>query len=1275
MDSSTDDEEEQRSPPLLSTVFTLMQEDINILMYKTERLEQSTQDEIKAMRQETLELKRKVHSLEETEAELQSAILMLRQKPRQEEVSVQTTTCCVCVTSNDDSGEETMTLIPTSISNEETERSMLPSVLLRNIMNDDGLPLDTFTLMMTSKSCTSLAWCLGMVTFAFQMTLVTMISIDQVRDSIHSSIFNVPFKVDNVVRVGQVLTIIFTLATQNDVISSIRFGVMFWNYPRWDRIVLRRSEDNPPPTNSAWRSHILIPNALKFLQGFLMLFVTTVLIVQSDNIINLLKEFTALMALSETDNVIFWLAVNGYLGGELQRNTIRAREIEIQDEVIAIDDEDPRHTSSSTSSGFLLRSIILLSITLLMIGGWVAISFFQINGTFFYRRYPNCVAPEDQSDLDMFDLAKQFFGDGTCYGGPLNTLGCEFEDGDCVNYNLAFPTCKGVNRTHVQESVGNGICDEIFMHEDCDYDGGDCCPYSIIKDPSFGDGHCNGGIYGTKRCGYDNGDCNDFIRAYPDCPLDDFSVIEGSSGVVLKDGFCDSGIYNIKECGNEFGDCDDGQFAQEININERIGFGDDVFFNTKISLSGDTIAIGLYGTDESGNFDAKNPGFVKMMRYNPMTKVWAEHGGYRILGDASRDNLGATLALSFSGNRIAANVNSGVKVFQLDQEVLNGSWKQIGQTIRTDSVGGGFDITSDGSRLAIADSEQNAGKIIVYDLDSSFPVISKLAGLSQNTFIQEHQREWGVTLGQNGIQGKAITESIGSWNVQLNSLDGSRVLFSVGAPYSQLSMIRVYQYDVNDSSSTKETWTQMGNDIESPYTSSSKISADGSRIAISLYSTDIDTPGKVIVLDYDIEGNEWVRIGNPIISSNSMAGDGFGFSLSLSSDGNFLGIVSNTPNCQFSPNSFDTGACATNSIEFFSYESYTRTFNRSPRTPLSVNVQGNILDLKNLSDRRSTFGLHFSMSGDATTILISGYNFDEKYAFVKTFALDELFYTKCAVTEPDEISNGACYNHAPYNTEVCGFDGGDCIVENYPHCLVPDPDEIGNGFCNLSRTYNTENCGFDGGDCEQKQVKGYNKCFVAEPEEIGNGKCTNYSPYNTADCGFDGGDCVVSDYPNCFVDSPELINDGECNDEAPYNTESCGFDGGDCILVSGFPNCYVGDPNEVRNGNCEDLPPFNTKECGFDGGDCNHLPVKFYPGCFVHQPDIVGDGLCQDHPPYNTIECGFDGGDCIFKPVPGYPHCNTHNPELIGDGVCDDLPPYNTEDCGSDGGDCIPNSV
>ncbi len=433
----------------------------------------------------------------------------------------------------------------------------------------------------------------------------------------------------------------------------------------------------------------------------------------------------------------------------------------------------------------------------------------------------------------------------------------------------------------------------------------------------------------------------------------------------------------------------------------------------------------------------------------------------------------------------------------------------------------------------------------------------------------------------------------------------------------------------------------MGQNIKSPYSESFEISADGSRLAVTSNATSIDAPGEVNVFDYNSETNEWVLVGTSIKSSSSSIGDGFGFSINMSSDGNFLVIGSNSPKCQSYPylNAFNTRQCTSGSMEVFNYHSGSRRFQKGIPNSSFSDANGNVLSLAQLVSFRSIFGLHFIMSGDSSVLSISGYDVQDENTFIQIYNLDDFFYTNCIVDVPDWIGNGICNDSPPYNTERCGFDGGDCDrkpVEGNSACLVDWPDLIGDGSCHDFPPYNSEACEYDGGDCDPKKVEGYADCFVVDTEEIGDGSCWDYAPYNTEACGFDGGDCVPKS-------------------------------------VEGYPNCILLQESHEWIGNnvCFDWPPYNTEGCGLDGGDCNRNPVEGYPECFVHYQSFIGNGFCHDWPPYNGEKCGFDGGDCDRRSVEGYPNCLVHEPDRIGDGNCDDLWPYNTEDCGFDGGDCL----
>lgn len=165
-------------------------------------------------------------------------------------------------------------------------------------------------------------------------------------------------------------------------------------------------------------------------------------------------------------------------------------------------------------------------------------------------------------------------------------------------------------------------------------------------------------------------------------------------------------------------------------------------------------------------------------------------------------------------------------------------------------------------------------------------------------------------------------------------------------------------------------------------------------------------------------------------------------------------------------------------------------------------------------------------------------------------------------------------------------------LEEYPDCnveYVHRRNWIGNGFCN--QEYNTETCGWDGGDCLEENetnpppgwpVPGGRDAGAGDDDDededeypdcpvdysnrrrwIGNGHCNPI--LNTAECGWDGGDCLESNEANPPLE-PRTAGDGD-EDEYP-----------DCQVQYAHRQKWIG------NGYCNDI--LNTPECGYDGGDC-----------------------------------------------------------------------------------------
>ena len=294
----------------------------------------------------------------------------------------------------------------------------------------------------------------------------------------------------------------------------------------------------------------------------------------------------------------------------------------------------------------------------------------------------------------------------------------------------------------------------------------------------------------------------------------------------------------------------------------------------------------------------------------------------------------------------------------------------------------------------------------------------------------------------------------------------------------------------------------------------------------------------------------------------------------------------------------------------------------------------------------------------------------------------------------------------------CENDAKPCSGLSWENCST-----IGDNLCDVNSNFNSEECGFDGGDCQPNicfSTSDNNDCLV--PNNVPcywykDGHCDTY--LNKSQCCFDGGDCGVAnsntelcdatvneDY--CFITFEECVNnpaytlgllsceeldtcftppwtscstigDGQC--DLSLNTKECYFDGGDCqpmVCIEAGMNCIVESIMSCEyglgDGFCDD--ELNTEECNFDHGDCieDGCPetcdfglLDFSLGC-----TLIGNGFCDER--LNIASCNYDGGDCFQCPE----DCNYPEPWLgcweIGNGFC--TAALNVSSCYFDGGDC-----
>ncbi len=191
---------------------------------------------------------------------------------------------------------------------------------------------DTFSLMMISPVC-SRYWFLGVAAAAFQWTVLILILIDLAVANAGSSVLGIPYSVPYEVTVGQYLGIFICVGVQTDVLSSIRMLIAMRNSEEtiWDEIVYVTEDKR---TWGTWTVRVLVPNLIKFLSGLLVLTVNFITIVQSGNIVDLMKDVAALLIISEITEIFFKLAEFGFLGNRFEDRAKLVLETEVEDNLL-----------------------------------------------------------------------------------------------------------------------------------------------------------------------------------------------------------------------------------------------------------------------------------------------------------------------------------------------------------------------------------------------------------------------------------------------------------------------------------------------------------------------------------------------------------------------------------------------------------------------------------------------------------------------------------------------------------------------------------------------------------------------------------------------------------------------------------------------------------------------------------------------------------------------------------------------------------------------------
>ena len=253
-----------------------------------------------------------------------------------------------------------------------------------------GLDEDTFSIMMTSKVC-SRGWLLGLVTFGFQMTLVVIILIGYFKLSKDSTPFDAPIDVDKFVRVGQFFSVFLSVISQDDLLTAVDSLAFFLSSSPeggFYKLLIDENDDEVQREQrhrTTWFIRALFPNCLKIIQGISVLLCSLVVIVQSEILISLLKDFTALYFVSEIDNIVFRVASLGYFGQNLKMRTERVKNVKLEEEP---DLEDITSIVSPVVERFRrnLKIAILCALVASMFGYLIYVADSQISEDFVKRK-------------------------------------------------------------------------------------------------------------------------------------------------------------------------------------------------------------------------------------------------------------------------------------------------------------------------------------------------------------------------------------------------------------------------------------------------------------------------------------------------------------------------------------------------------------------------------------------------------------------------------------------------------------------------------------------------------------------------------------------------------------------------------------------------------------------------------------------------------------------------------------------------------------------------
>ena len=425
--------------------------------------------------------------------------------------------------------------------NEDTKRYIderIESKLEEEELKGDKLSEDTYSLMKVDARWESLL--ISWFVWIIQMGLYAMILWELIeKPERFGTEFNIPFRTSTSTSIGQSIAFLFAIAEVPDLFT-------------WSRAKDKYGKQLKT-------SYADIPNVLQHIMGLFALGISCILILQSKDLIEVFSNFAAMYIIAQFDNMVFTFCLMGIFNKRIKEDA----------ETVSSSYKDDKMESEITKcmerKGTIAFSRLTIVVSILAMSiGFGFVCFNQSNESYFEQKYPNCNVPTEGN------VTLKNFGDGKCdtTRAVMNNYQCNFEGGDCVSFNTAFPNCSATSPFE----VGDGKCQADLDIEDCGWDGGDCCPWLVDEtkkekyEKYYGDDTCHA-IFNTPKCLYDNGDCLSYNMGYENLELPENTTafdfdIDDTEPIVLGDGNCTLAKEYMEEYMNEengwvFGDCED----------------------------------------------------------------------------------------------------------------------------------------------------------------------------------------------------------------------------------------------------------------------------------------------------------------------------------------------------------------------------------------------------------------------------------------------------------------------------------------------------------------------------------------------------------------------------------------------------------------------------------------------------------------------------------------------------------------------------------------------